>query len=57
MHYLGSLFSIDHHALSCRQFSDAVLSSMDKIVSINPSTNVLSLSEINTYYKEWLILV
>ena len=33
---------------------DALLSNMDKIVSVNSPTNVFSLAEINIYYKEWV---
>ena len=33
MHFLGTIFFIDHHSLSGPQF-DVVLSNMDNIVSI-----------------------
>ena len=33
MHFLGTVFSIDHHSLSGPQF-DVVLSNMDNVVSI-----------------------
>ena len=53
-HCLPSFSSIDHLLCLCAQFFVLLLSNIDEVLLINPSTNVFVFGDFNIHHEDWL---